>query len=179
MANTDAPFGLNPVGKIGSGPPQKASSYSTLATYATAIFQGDMVKLNAGNVELFAAADAASIGVFWGANYDDSTGKPTFTNQKAASLATTVFVYDDPYQVFEVQGDGASQQSNLGAKADISATAGNTTNGSSKQELVVSSFASGSAINLTVVNFSSNPARGNVGDANLVYEVLINEHLYK
>ena len=38
MANIDAPMGFNPVGKIGSGPPQKASEYNITNDV---IFQGD------------------------------------------------------------------------------------------------------------------------------------------
>ena len=45
MANLDAPMGFNPVGKIGSGPSQKAGEYKVTND---AIFQGDAVQI-AGN----------------------------------------------------------------------------------------------------------------------------------
>ena len=45
MANLNAPFGLNPVGKIGSGPSQKMSEYKVTND---AIFQGDPVALGSG-----------------------------------------------------------------------------------------------------------------------------------
>ena len=45
MANTDSPMGFNPVGKIGSGPSQKAAEYDVTND---AIFQGDAVQI-AGN----------------------------------------------------------------------------------------------------------------------------------
>ena len=83
MANIDAPMGFNPVGKIGSGPPQKASEYNITNGV---IFQGDAVQI-AGNSGVLtqAGVGTTNVGVFWGCNFDDSTGKPTFKNQSAAS----------------------------------------------------------------------------------------------
>ena len=111
MSNLDAPSGFNPVGKIGSGPASKMSEYNVTNDD---IFQGDIVKLASGVIVQGAAADTAFVGVFWGANYDDSTGKPVFVNQIAAGQAAVCFVYDDPYQVFEIQGDGASAETDVG-----------------------------------------------------------------
>ena len=117
--------------------------------------------------------------VFFGdANYDDSTGKPVFSKPNQLLVKQAVgFVYDDPYQVFEIQGDGASAQTDIGDTADIVVAAGNTTNGISGMELDSSDI--GTGINLRIVNYSKNPARSDIGSANLLYEVLINEHLYK
>ena len=174
MSNIDAPTGFNPVGKIGSGPASKLSEYKVANS---ACFQGDVVKLASGLIVQGAATDTAFVGVFWGANYDDSTGKPVFENKIAASTAAAVFVYDDPYQVYEIQGDGASAQSNIGSTADIVVGTGNSTNGVSAMELDSSNI--GTGINLRIVNYSKNPARSAIGSDNLLYEVLINEHLYK
>ena len=174
MANQDAPSGFNPVGKIGSGPASKMAEYKVANS---ALFQGDIVKLASGLIVQGAAADTAFVGVFWGANYDDSTGKPVFVNHIAASTAAAVFVYDDPYQVYEIQGDGESEQADIGDTADVVVAAGNTTNGISGMELDSSDI--GAGINLRIVNYSKNPARSDIGSANLLYEVLINEHLYK
>jgi hypothetical protein len=184
MANLDAPFGFSPVGKIGGGTSPAMNSYSSLAAYGTAIFQGDPVKCveAGGDVQLFAKGDGGTaatncIGVFWGCNYDDSNGKPTFTNQKAASLATTCFVYDNPYQVFEIQGDAASAVTDRSKLGDIASTAGSTTTGVSKTEADSANWGTGA--NIKVVGFSTKEGRNDVGSANLVYEVLINEHKYK
>ena len=184
MANLDAPFGFSPVGKIGGGTSSAMNSYKTLSGYATALFQGDIVKIAeaGGDVQLFAKTDGGTaatnaIGVFWGVSYDDSNGKPTFSNQKAASLATTCFVYDDPYQVFEIQGDAASAQTDLSKLGDIAHTAGSTTTGVSKTEADSANWGTGA--NIKVVGFSKKEGRNEVGSNNLVYEVLINEHKYK
>jgi hypothetical protein len=179
MANIDAPMGFNPVGKIGSGPPQKASEYNITNDV---IFQGDAVQI-AGNSGVLtqAGVGTTNVGVFWGCNFDDSTGKPTFKNQSAASQASVAFVYDDPYQVFELQGKSGtnSAQTDIGRKADIVVGTGDTANGVSGMELDTATFATGADINCTVIGFSGNPARNTIGEAHTVYEVLISEHLYK
>ncbi len=180
MANLDAPNGFNPIGKMGSGAPQKMNEYDAAGGYATKIYQGDLVKLNAGNVERGAANDTAFIGVFWGATFDDSDGKPKFINNRPASQAAKVFVYDDPYQVFEIQGDGASTQSNIGNTTDINAGGGNDTTGTSLMEAASGSFGAGN-VNIRVIGISQKEGRNTVGTggANALYNVLINEHLYK
>ena len=179
MANLDAPIGFNPVGKIGSGPSQKAGEYKVTND---AIFQGDAVQI-AGNSGVLtqAGVGTTNVGVFWGCNFDDSTGKPVFTNQSAAGQASTAFVYDDPYQVFELQGITGtnSAQTDIGRKADIAVGTGNTTTGISGMELNTATFATGADINCTVIGFSGNPNRNALGEAHTLYEVLINEHLYK
>ena len=181
MANINAPFGFNPVEKIGGGAPGKLASYTIANNEANSIFQGDAVMNDAGNVQQGAAGANDLTGVFWGCNFDDSTGKPTFKNQSAAGQASVAFVYDDPYQVFELQGKtGAnSAQTDVGRKADIVVGTGSTTTGVSGMELDTGTFAVGADINCTVIGFSGNPARNALGEAHTVYEVLINEHLYK
>ena len=183
MANLDAPFGLAPIGKIGGGTDPAINSYSALAGYATIMSQGDVVKMDegTGGVQLFAAAGGGTdatdaIGVFWGSTFDDSTGKPTFKNTRPASQAATVFVYDDPYQMFEVQGDGASAQTDISKHADVAVVAGSTVTGVSNSELDSSDIGTGN--NLRIVGFSDKEGRNEVGSDNIVYKVLITEHKY-
>ena len=177
MANTDSPMGFNPVGKIGSGPSQKAAEYDVTND---AIFQGDAVQI-AGNSGVLtqAGTGTTNVGVFWGCNFDDSTGKPAFKNQSAAGQASKAFVYDDPYQVFELQGDSGtnSAQTDIGRTADIVVGTGNTTNGISGMELDASDIGTGA--NVRIIGFSGNSSRNEIGVANTLYEVLIAEHLYK
>jgi len=184
MANIDAPFGLSPIGKIGGGTDPAMNSYTAFANYATIISQGDVVKIDEaeGDVQIFAAGgggtDATNaIGVFWGSSFDDSDGKPTFKNTRPASQLAEVFVYDDPYQMFEVQGDGASAQTDISNHADLAVVAGSTITGVSNSELDSSDIGTGN--NLRIVGFSKKEGRDEVGSANIVYNVLINEHKYK
>ena len=182
MANIDAPFGLNPVGKIGSGPSQKMNEYKIASNEANAIFQGDMVQPDAGYIQQ-AGTGTTNIGVFWGCKYDDATtNKPTFKNQSAASgngAVADAFVYDDPYQVFEVQGDSgtASAQADIMQTADVVVGTGSTTTGISGMELDASDIGTGA--NLMIIGFCGNSERNQIDAAgHAVYNVLINEHLY-
>ena len=176
MANLNAPFGLNPVGKIGSGPSQKMSEYKVTND---AIFQGDPVALGSGVIAQ-CAAGAAACGVFWGANYNNSDGKPQFRNNVPASQAATAFVYDDPYQVFEIQGDAGgsavSAQTDVGQKANYVIDTDGVNNGVSGYQLDTSNLGSGA--DMMVTGFSTKEGRNELGAANIVYTVLIDNHLY-
>ena len=177
MANIDSPMGFNPVGKIGSGPSQKAAEYNITNDV---IFQGDAVQIaSSSGVLTQAGVDTTNVGVFWGCNFDDSTGKPAFKNQSAAGQASVGFVYDDPYQVFEIQGDTGtnSAQTDIGKTADIVVGTGNTTNGISGMELDSSDIGTGDVVR--IIGFSGNASRNTVTGAHMLYEVLITKHLYK
>ena len=180
MANINAPFGFNPVEKIGGGAPGKLASYTIANNEANSIFQGDAVMNDAGNVQQGAAGANDLTGVFWGCKYDDpTTNKPTFKNQYAQVAAEAeAFVYDDPYQVFEIQGDGASAQSNIGNTTDINAGGGNDETGNSLMEAASANFGGGN-VNIRVIGISQKEGRNTVGSANARYNVVINEHLYK
>ena len=121
MANTDSPFGLRPHNKLGSSPngngltPYKVQINGTAGS-SSAIYQGDMViPLTNGLVD-GSAADGGSVailGVMAGCQYTDLTGKPVFTNNYPGTSSlksgteATVFVYDDPHQVYEIQCDAS------------------------------------------------------------------------
>jgi hypothetical protein len=142
MANTDAPFGFRPSGKVGGNPDNGAlSEYAIKSDYAVAMFQGDLVIFNAGHVQISAPGTAGNM-VFNGLKYDDSsTNKPTFKNffdGTALGVQGEVFVYDDPYQVYEVQTDTdtAFTQAMVGTYMDSEKDhAGDTTTGISGDEL--------------------------------------------
>tara|TARA_R110000796_G_scaffold61839_1_gene142949 strand:- start:37 stop:561 length:525 start_codon:yes stop_codon:yes gene_type:complete len=172
MANIDAPFGFNPVDTIGGAHPGKLGEYSM---GNDVIFQGDLVKFASGLLVQSTAGDT-NVGVFWGAQYDDATGKPIFSNQQPASTTGKVFVYDNPYQVFEVQGDGASAVGDIGQTADQVQGQGSTATGVSIYELDSSDIGTGA--NLTIIGFGKDPERSEVGSDNIVYRVLIKEHSY-
>jgi hypothetical protein len=145
MANTDAPFGFRPSGKVGGNPDNGALTEQKIKSdYATAMFQGDLVKFASGYINIAASGDPGLM-VFNGLKYDDSsTNKPTFKNffdGTALGVEGEVFVYDDPYQVYEVQGDSATAltQAMVGTFFDHHLEhAGNTTTGISGQEIDVS-----------------------------------------
>jgi len=145
MANIDAPFGFRPSGKVGGNPDNGAlSEYAIKSDYAVAMFQGDLVIFASGHVNISATGTAGNM-VFNGLKYDDNTtNKPTFKNffdGTALGVQGEVFVYDDPYQVYEAQGDSATAptQAMVGLYMDhIKTHGGNTTTGISGDELDVS-----------------------------------------
>tara|TARA_B100000085_G_scaffold277420_1_gene297806 strand:+ start:780 stop:1391 length:612 start_codon:yes stop_codon:yes gene_type:complete len=121
MANIDAPFGLRPHNKLGSNvnsgglTPYKVQ-IAGVAGSSSAIYQGDMViPLTNGLVDV-AAADGGSVailGVMAGCQYTALDGTPTFTNQYPGTSSlksgteATVFLYDDPNQVYEINADAS------------------------------------------------------------------------
>ena len=82
MANKDAPFGLRPVGELGSEIQNGGTSkYLITSNDTQAIYKGDLVKLEStGYITKTDNSDAvASIGVFNGCFYNDpTTQKPTW-----------------------------------------------------------------------------------------------------
>ena len=189
MANKDAAFGLKPIGKIGQNADnQGLTEYLIADNYATSIYQGDPVKAVAGGtVEVAAAANTNLVGVFWGQfiTKDPTTGKPTYRNYYTQTNVANgeeirAFVYDDPYERFEIQSNNASASAatDVFELADIEYTAGSTINGVSKVELDDSSFVTTSA-QLQVVGVSKDIENNDLTSANVNFVVRINEHLYK
>lgn len=189
MANKDAAFGLKPIGKIGQNADnQGLTEYLIADNYASAIYQGDPVKAVAGGtVEVAAAENTNLVGVFWGQfiTKDPTTGKPTYRNYYTQTNVANgeeirAFVYDDPYERFEVQSNKASASAGTEVfeLADIEYTAGSTINGVSKVELDDSSFVTTSA-QLQVVGVSKDIENNDLTSANVNFVVRINEHLYK
>jgi hypothetical protein len=164
MANTDAPFGFRPSGKVGGNPDNGALTEQKIKSdYATAMFQGDLVKFASGYINISAAGDAGLM-VFNGLKYDDSsTNKPTFKNffdGTALGVEGEVFVYDDPYQVYEAQSDSdeASTQAHVGTFADhIKTHSGNTTTGISGDEIDLPSSASATLTGVKILGHAQTP----------------------
>ncbi len=173
MANIDSPFGLRPHNKIGSTPngngltPYKVQ-IPGVAGSSSAIYQGDMViPLTNGLVDVSAAdgGSVAILGVMAGCQYTDLNGKPVFDNNYPGTSSlksgteATVFVYDDPHQVYEIQCD-ASLTNLVTATALIHGNAEGTgfgsenANGISAGEISVASAGATTATdNFRVVGF--------------------------
>ena len=103
---------------------------------------------------------------------------PISTNggRLAASTEGYIDVVDDPYVLFECQGDGVDAATQVGTNADIVATTGSTTTGISAHELSTAGIGAGTA-QLRVYGIYDTP--NNAWGANTRQLVLINEHLFK
>ena len=182
MANKDAAFGLNPIGKVGQNRDAEGLSEYDIAASATAIYFNDPVKMkNDGTIEV-AGAGGAILGSLGGVFFTDATtSKPTFANHlNASNTATDIkgFISDDPYQRFEIQTNntGASATTDIFNVADIEYTAGSSPDFVSKVELNDSTLAQGSSATLQILGLSRDPDNNDVGSANVNWIVRINEH---
>jgi len=154
MALTAAPYGLKPVKRSDGMPYAGATSQYLIdpAGEATNLFYGQVVIIGAdGYIALSTATGAdittnnlggsglGAIGVFVGCEYVNSSGQlvqaqyyPTGTSNGDAIKA---YVVDDPNVLFQVQADGAMDQSDIGANtffaAAQSTSTGSTTTGNS------------------------------------------------
>jgi hypothetical protein len=186
MANKDAPFGLKPVGELGSGYNSAGTTEYKIASGASGnIFSGDLVKMaNTGTILVAAAGDQA-LGVFRGCQYTDSNGDVIFSPYWPSGTVTSdavAFVVDDPNALFEVQSaaTGSVVQTVVGNNADIVYTSGSTKTGISAVE--ISGTTAATSAQLRIVGFSGDPDNNTLGtgsaSANVNMIVKINEHFY-
>ena len=186
MANQDAAFGLRPLKTVGQQDDSTGfASYWIDAGDASVMYQGSLVLATAaGYVDIAGAGGALNLGAFWGCFYvDPTTLKPTFKNYYPGSITPPsskdieAFVYDSPYQMFEVQSaaTGASSQADIFSTCDIASNGGNTTNGVSSLESA-DAFGAGPA-QLKVLGVSRDPANNDITAANVNWRVQICEHL--
>lgn len=184
MANKDAAFGLRAIGKVGQNRDNQGLSEYNIAASATAIYQGDPVKmLSTGTIGVAAAGDVL-LGSLNGIFYTDaSTKKPVYANHlDASNTATDIvgFISDDPYERFEIQSNnsGASAQTDVGQDADIEYTAGSSPNYVSKVELNDSTMSATDG-QLKIIGVSKDPDNSDLTSANVNFVVVINEHFLK
>ena len=186
MANQDAAFGLRPLKTIGQQDDSTGmSSYWIDAGDASVIYQGSLAGSPAtgtGYVDLQTAGLELNLGAFWGCFYNDPTTlKPTFKNYYPGSITPPgskdieAFVYDSPYQMYEVQSDNASAsaQADIFKCADIAGTSGSTLNGVSSMELGDSTL--GASGQLKIIGVSRDPKNNDITQANVNWRVQVSE----
>ena len=194
MANNDAPFGLRQVrnlqGKYNNSGQTRYRITTSDQTNTTNIYQGDIVTQNtAGIVTRIARADGGSatsdiiVGVFNGCFYTDpTTSKPTWSNYWPGNAATDAiaFLYDDPFDVFEVQADAAFPVADLWGNFDIvdNSGTGSSNSGWSYMELDVSTGATTATLPIKALDISGDPENSDVSSANTNVLVTIQNHLF-
>lgn len=186
MANTNAKFGLRPIGRLGSSYNSTGTTeYDILTGTTGSIFSGDPVKMvSTGGIAVAAAGDVL-LGVFQGCRYTNSAGDVIYSPYwptTTASSDAVAFVVDDPNATFEVQSaaTGSVVQTVVGLNADIVYTAGSTVNGRSNVDLS-GTMATGTA-QCRIIGFSNDPENNALGTGSLSTNVnmivKINEHFY-
>tara|TARA_A100000171_G_C2106950_1_gene132832 strand:+ start:450 stop:1070 length:621 start_codon:yes stop_codon:yes gene_type:complete len=194
MANSNVAFGLKPINTFGSTPATQGTNAYFIASNASAIFQGSLVRaeLTGGTIQITtAAADGVQhVGVFAGCEYvDATTGKKKFSNTWPGSGSANTnfdilgFVYDNPMQRFIIASD-ATNTDRATAKADIFKTAtladgasGNTTTGISTTKLDMDTAEDTDTSNpLMILGIHEDVENSDHSAAGVSYIVKINNH---
>ena len=188
MSNQLEKFGLRPYRKLDGTPLVGAQNrYTIAAGYATAIYQGDMVKpVASGNIERHAAnTSAAVVGVFNGVFYNDpTTQKPTYKNYYPGGITPTqgditAFVVDDPDAVFLMDADEAFTRADLFKNYSVSTAGGTTQTGISQVQLDVSVSGTAASYVVQAIDISQDPENSDVSTSNANILVRINNHFYR
>jgi hypothetical protein len=180
MANTNAPFGLRPVRKLGGGNISQ-SVYSIATAYTTAIYDGDIVALTGTgrNIAKAAADTTNAIGVFKGCSYKDSTGAMVFSHYwpgvSDSKSDIKAYVVDDPQVIFECQAD-ACAESEVGVLGDWNVGTGNATTGISGLYATVTGVTATTGEPLRVLRLVDRPDNDYGSYAKI--EVMFAEHAY-
>ena len=168
MANVDAAFGFRPTRSLVGGQ-IRTEEYKIAANYNTAIYTGQVVEaVTAGGIEVAAAGDVQSLGVFGGVFYTDpTTSKPTWNAYYPASTNASdlkASVYADPEIVYEAQHDGTGTAAMNNSAMDFVGVAGSTITGQSTSELDTSD--SGTGGNFKQIGISTDPDNSDTSSAN-------------
>tara|TARA_R100001082_G_C4302702_1_gene133148 strand:+ start:101 stop:721 length:621 start_codon:yes stop_codon:yes gene_type:complete len=195
----DAPFGLRPHNLLGSASNSTGLTAYKVQTAATAgsssaIYQGDMVIPLANGLVDVSAADGGSVailGVMNGCEYIDTDGKPRFSNfypgtsSIKSGTEAKVFVYDNPFQVFEVQGDAtltnaATAQGLVHSNAEGTGFGSqNGSTGKSIGEISVSTAgATTTSDNFRILGFKHDFEEMTVTGAGVIFLVRLNVHFH-
>ena len=187
MANQDAAFGLRPLKTVGQQDDSTGfSSHTIEAAEASPMYQGSLVFATAtGFVDISGLTTELNLGAFWGCFYvDPTTLKPTFKNYYPGAITPPssknieAFVYDSPYQMFEIQSaaSGASDQSDVFSTCDLASNGGRARDGMSTAESA-DTFDAGPRI-LKVIGVSRDPENDEIGAANVNWRVQICQHIF-
>lgn len=142
--SVDSPYGLLPINLIGGQVFAGSTRLIPIATNAsTAIFYGDLVKLNSdGNLDKDTGTNAATpVGVFLGCTYTDPVFGKTFRQFYPGTTNISdiqAYVLDDPDALFKVavvsSGTtiGTVTRTAVGNNAVLVQNSGNTANGNSR-----------------------------------------------
>ena len=188
MANQLEKFGLRPYRKLDGTPLVGAQNrYKIADGYATAIYQGDLVRpLTDGTVVRHVGNTSyAVVGVFNGCFYNDpTTQKPTYSNYYPGGITPTqgqitAFVVDDPDAVFLVNADAVFAQANLFGNYSLSVANGSTKTGISEMQLDVSTQGTAGTFAVQAIDISQDPENDDQTTSNANVLVRINNHFYR
>jgi hypothetical protein len=185
-----APYGLVPVNRIDGMPYAGAIRQIPVAAgYATAIFNGDTVKLD-GTGYLVADTgtnNATPVGVLVGCQYVNSSGQKVQDQYYPAAASTSsnyamAYVVDDPMAAFKVAvvstgtTMGTVGRAVVGSNMALVQNTGSTTTGDSAVAVLTTSTSTTNTLPVRVIDVVPETATG--ADAYTEIIVKINTHQY-
>lgn len=127
MTTSYSPFGFRPSRKRGNNPNnQGTNEYPIASGYGANIFTGDLVRINAGNVQVITTVTEVVQGVFMGCRYV-ANGEQKFSKYwPSGTSATDAYaqIADDARTVFEVQADASVTAGDLYGSQNFAVTLG-------------------------------------------------------
>lgn len=127
MTTSKSLFGFRPSRKRGSNPNNSGmNEYPIASGYAANIFTGDLVRINAGSLEVITTATEVAQGVFMGCRYV-ADGEQKFSKYWPTGTSATdayAMVADDSRAVFEVQADASVTAGDLYGSQNFAVTLG-------------------------------------------------------
>jgi len=185
----DKTYGFKPVNRLDGLPYAGAIRQIPIAaSYATAILNGDTVKVDTnGYIVAASTTDSGNIiGVLVGCSYINSMSQPTYGQAYPASTSTTTnlafaFVVDDPSAVFRVCATVAGSttptaysRAVVGSNVALVANVGSTTTGDSYYGIDGSSANTTNTLPVRVVDVVPDTATGPASaTATTYYEFLV------
>ena len=188
MANPNAAFGLNPIGKVGQNRDAQGLSEYNIAASSSAIYQNDPVTAASSGYITVASTTDQLLGSLNGVFFTNaSTKKPTWANNLAASnTATDIvgYVTDDPYERYEVQASGSLAIADIFLNGNVVYTAGSSANFVSKVQINTTGLAVSTGAQMRVIGVTKDNSRNELLNAttystNVVVTAIINNHFFK
>jgi len=188
MANPNAAFGLNPIGKVGQNRDAQGLSEYNIAASSSAIYQNDPVTAATTGYITVASTTDQLLGSLNGVFFTNaSTKKPTWANNLAASnTATDIvgYVTDDPYERYEVQASSSLAIADIFLNGNVVYTAGSSANFVSKVQINTSALAVSTGAQMRVIGVTKDNSRNELLNAttystNVVVTAIINNHFFK
>jgi len=151
MTTSAAAFGFSPSRKRGNNPNAIGTNeYPIASGYAANIFTGDLVRINAGNLQTVTDTNEVVQGVFMGCRYVENGEQKFKSYFPSGTSATDAYgiVADDPNQVFEVQADASVTAGDLFGSQNFGVVlgAGSTLTGKSGHSIDASTRTTGIAM---------------------------------
>lgn len=173
-----APNGLTPSEALTGVIRPQGPTPAFLSAYATNVYLGYPIAVNAAGNMVAAAAGDRWLGSFGGVEYVDSLGKQTYSPKWLASTVATQIRCSyilDPYQLYLIQANATLNIDAIGQQYDWTALSGNATTGLATVGLDVASAAANAG--MRVVGLVPGPAN-DWGDAFPWVLVQPSEHQY-